>query len=385
MPASSSHPAGVFKGLLSCNGSSPTWGSVCLALLSRAGTHGGQEATDLPGSAAGPSGDISEIRSLSSLVKTAELDPSGNYLFGFHPHRVLVTGAFSNFCTEATGFSSLFPRLLPYLLMLPCWFYLPLFRDYIMCIRAPSPLPPGLVSSDKASGCLSVVPAWGAPGGGPGVGGPLEAPEAKAGELLLWIRNQKGFVPLARELGHNELFQQFPNPPGSRLRSAQEALPPLLSVALPLFQGPLGLLLPFRTPIHTVEGAPIPVQRSPRPSREQVDALHALSVERLAQRFDERKARHGLAAHPHLLLARRPRRRCDRREIQRGNRAAVCACLCGAVPPGDLDSPGGLHPDPGRAAGACPAALQLPRSQRSFWPLPAAGTRGGGAGSPSSL
>nr|XP_012417334.1 PREDICTED: LOW QUALITY PROTEIN: 2-acylglycerol O-acyltransferase 2-B-like [Odobenus rosmarus divergens] len=258
--------------------------------------------------------------SLARLVKTAEPDPSGNYLFGFHPHGVLVTGAFSNFCTEATGFSSLFPRLLPYLLMLPCWFYLPLFRDYIMCR--------GLVSSDKAAAAYLLS----RPGGGQvavlAVGGPLEALEAKAGELILWIRNQKGFVPLAREqgrarlcsppgppwcpafsFGDNELFQQFPNPPGSRLRSAQEALPPLLSVALPLFQGSLGLLLPFRTPIHTVVGAPIPVQRSPRPSREQVDALHALSVERLAQRFEERKARYGLAAHPHLLLAwaRRPR------------------------------------------------------------------------------
>ncbi|XP_045731587.2 2-acylglycerol O-acyltransferase 3 isoform X1 [Mirounga angustirostris] len=99
--------------------------------------------------------------------------------------------------------------------MLPCWFYLPLFPDYIMCsgekwgdppvpavspptslgwggwellvpalpswhppppflkdpgIWAPSPLPPALVPADKASGCLSVVPAWGRPGGGPGLG-----------------------------------------------------------------------------------------------------------------------------------------------------------------------------------------------------------------------
>lgn len=39
------------------------------------------------------------------LVKTAELDPFQNYLFGLHPHGVLVVGVFSNFCTEATGFS----------------------------------------------------------------------------------------------------------------------------------------------------------------------------------------------------------------------------------------------------------------------------------------
>lgn len=70
--------------------------------------------------------------SAPQLVKTAELDPSHNYLFGFHPHGVLVIGAFSNFCTEATGFSRLFPGLCPHLLMLPCWFHLPVFRDYSM-------------------------------------------------------------------------------------------------------------------------------------------------------------------------------------------------------------------------------------------------------------
>ncbi|XP_008587705.1 PREDICTED: 2-acylglycerol O-acyltransferase 2-like [Galeopterus variegatus] len=239
-----------------------------------------------------------------SLVKTAELDPSRNYLFGFHPHGVLVVGAFGNFCTEATGFSRLFRGLRPHLLMLPCWFHLPLFRDYIMSA--------GLVSSDKASAAHLLS----RPGGGQvavlAVGGPLEALEAKPGTLSLRIRNQKGFVKLALEhgaslvpvfsFGENELFQQFPNPPGSWVRRAQETLQPLLSVALPLFHGRLGLLLPFRAPIHTVVGAPIPVRRSPRPSRAQVDALHALYVERLEQLFEEHKARYGVPADRHLVL-----------------------------------------------------------------------------------
>uniref|UniRef100_A0A3Q1H8I7 2-acylglycerol O-acyltransferase 2-B-like n=1 Tax=Acanthochromis polyacanthus TaxID=80966 RepID=A0A3Q1H8I7_9TELE len=66
------------------------------------------------------------------LIKTVDLDPKKNYIFGFHPHGVLVAGAFGNFCTEATGFSRLFPGLTPHLLMLPFWFRVPLFRDYIM-------------------------------------------------------------------------------------------------------------------------------------------------------------------------------------------------------------------------------------------------------------
>ena len=66
------------------------------------------------------------------LVKTAHLDPSRNYLAGFHPHGVLATGAFTNLCTESTGFSSLFPGIRPHLMMLNLWFWTPFFRDYIM-------------------------------------------------------------------------------------------------------------------------------------------------------------------------------------------------------------------------------------------------------------
>lgn len=125
-------------------------------------------------------------------MKTVDLDPKKNYIFGFHPHGetrtrlsllhrswtlgtspkasqlhlvgrgtellcwgsrkraepsgkplsrlplpvclsgVLVAGAFGNFCTEATGFSRQFPGLRSHLLMLPFWFRVPIFRDYIM-------------------------------------------------------------------------------------------------------------------------------------------------------------------------------------------------------------------------------------------------------------
>ncbi|XP_018426733.1 PREDICTED: 2-acylglycerol O-acyltransferase 2-A-like, partial [Nanorana parkeri] len=66
------------------------------------------------------------------LVKTADLDPRQNYVVGFHPHGIMVAGAFTNFCTHATGFPELYPGISPYLLMLPLWFRAPFFRDYIM-------------------------------------------------------------------------------------------------------------------------------------------------------------------------------------------------------------------------------------------------------------
>ncbi|KAM8959422.1 LOW QUALITY PROTEIN: protein SGT1 homolog [Lycaon pictus] len=47
--------------------------------------------------------------------KTWDLDPSHNYIFGFHPHGVLVAGAFGNFCTNHSDFEELFPGFTAYL------------------------------------------------------------------------------------------------------------------------------------------------------------------------------------------------------------------------------------------------------------------------------
>ena len=84
------------------------------------------------------------------LVKTAELDPSQNYLAGFHPHGVLAAGAFVNLCTESTGFPLLFPGIRSHLMMLTLWFRVPFFRDYIM--SGGESLHPGVALEDEAGG-----------------------------------------------------------------------------------------------------------------------------------------------------------------------------------------------------------------------------------------
>ncbi len=66
------------------------------------------------------------------LYKTVDLDPQYNYLFGFHPHGVIVCGGFINFCTEATGFSKLFPGITPHLLSLSGFFQYPFAREYLL-------------------------------------------------------------------------------------------------------------------------------------------------------------------------------------------------------------------------------------------------------------
>ncbi|XP_023287205.1 2-acylglycerol O-acyltransferase 2-A-like isoform X2 [Seriola lalandi dorsalis] len=199
-----------------------------------------------------------------TLVKTVDLDPKKNYIFGFHPHGVLVAGGFGNFCTEATGFSRLFPGLTSHLLMLPFWFRVPLFRDYIMC--------GGLVSSCKSSLSYLVSRPEGGNVAVIAVGGAPEALDARPGALTL-----------------------------------QNRLQSIMGVALPLFhargvfQYSFGLI-PYRKSIHTVVGRPISVAQTPSPSSKDIESLHKVYLQSLTELFEQHKHTYGYSEDQHLTF-----------------------------------------------------------------------------------
>ncbi|KFZ54873.1 2-acylglycerol O-acyltransferase 2 [Antrostomus carolinensis] len=242
-----------------------------------------------------------------TLVKTAELDPRQNYVMGFHPHGVLAAGAFLNFCTEATGFSTLFPGITPHLMMLSLWFRIPFFRDYVMS--------GGLVPSDKESASYVLQKPEGGNVLSIIVGGAQEALDARPGSYTLLLKNRKGFVRLAMEhgtplvpifsFGENDLFEQVRNPKGSWLRQLQHRLQQIMGISLPLFhargifQYSFGLI-PYRRPIYTVVGKPIPVQRKHRPSKEEVDQVHQKYLNELCKLFEEHKAKYNIPEDKHL-------------------------------------------------------------------------------------
>ncbi|NXV21772.1 MOGT2 acyltransferase, partial [Cepphus grylle] len=242
-----------------------------------------------------------------TLVKTAELDPRRNYLMGFHPHGVLAAGAFINFCTEASGFSTLFPGITPHLMMLSLWFRIPFLRDYLMS--------GGLVSSSKESASYVLQKPEGGNMLAIIVGGAQEALDARPGSYTLLLKNRKGFVRLAIEhgtplvpifsFGENDLFNQVRNPKGSWLRQLQHRLQQIMGISLPLFhargvfQYSFGLI-PYRRPICTVVGKPIPVQRKHRPSEEEVDQVHQKYLNELSKLFEEHKAKYNIPEDKHL-------------------------------------------------------------------------------------
>ncbi|NWI31591.1 MOGT2 acyltransferase, partial [Sula dactylatra] len=242
-----------------------------------------------------------------TLVKTADLDPRQNYLMGFHPHGILAAGAFVNFCTEASGFSTLFPGITPHLMMLSLWFRIPFLRDCLMS--------GGLVSSDKESASYVLQKPEGGNVLAIVVGGAQEALDARPGSCTLLLKNRKGFVRLAIEhgtplvpifsFGENDLFEQVRNPKGSWLRWLQHRLQQIMGISLPLFhargifQYSFGLV-PYRRPIFTVVGKPIPVQRKHRPSEEEVDRVHQKYLNELCKLFEEHKAKYNIPEDRHL-------------------------------------------------------------------------------------
>lgn len=50
-----------------------------------------------------------------SLVKTVDLDPSKNYIFGYHPHGFVPDGLVISFGTKVLGFQNKFPGITPHI------------------------------------------------------------------------------------------------------------------------------------------------------------------------------------------------------------------------------------------------------------------------------
>ncbi|KAL7983072.1 hypothetical protein Chor_010414, partial [Crotalus horridus] len=109
------------------------------------------------------------------LVKTADLDPSKNYVFGLHPHAIFPTGGFINLCTEANGFSKHFPGLKPHPTMLSAISSSKESASYVL--------------RKKEDGNIIMIV----------VGGAKEALDARPGAYTLVLQNRKGFVRLAIE------------------------------------------------------------------------------------------------------------------------------------------------------------------------------------------
>ncbi|CAI4225195.1 unnamed protein product [Auanema sp. JU1783] len=245
----------------------------------------------------------------AKLHKTEELDSEKNYIIGYHPHGIISMSAFINFGTNGTGILESFPNINFHLCTLVGQFWTPFRREWgllhgmIDCSRESISY---LINKGNKGKAVVLV-----------VGGAEEALDAHPGHNILTLNRRKGFIRLALQtgahlvpcysFGENDIFEQADNPKGSKIRKVQTFLKDLLGFSPPAFHG-RGVfnytfgLLPYRKPINTVLGAPIPVDQVENPTPEQVNELHAEYVKALQNLFDAKKTEFGVSPQAQLVI-----------------------------------------------------------------------------------
>ncbi|KAI8847703.1 diacylglycerol acyltransferase [Chytridium lagenaria] len=212
-----------------------------------------------------------------SLVSTVKLDPSKNYLFGYHPHGIISLGAFTNFGTNASDFNTKFPGIDLRVLTLQSNFNLPVWRELLLSLGFCSVSRrsiDNILTSGPGNSCMIVV------------GGAAEALNAFPYTNDLVIKRRLGFIKVALRqgaslvpvfsFGENDVWDQVPNPKGSTLRKFQQFFQKTASFSPPLFHG-RGIInydygiLPLPSS-HYLFGAPIDCPKIANPT--EADLLH---------------------------------------------------------------------------------------------------------------
>ncbi|XP_072032971.1 diacylglycerol O-acyltransferase 2-like [Amphiura filiformis] len=214
-----------------------------------------------------------------------------------------------NFCTEATGFSTKFPGIKPYLLGLNGFFKFPIVSDVIMLS--------GLCAASRESF------DWILGKTGPGsavvivAGGGVEVLEAIPKHYALYLSRRKGFIRKALQhgahlvpvysFGETDVYDQHPYEEDGLIRWLQVRVNKIVGYPPAMFHG-RGVfnynagILPYRRSIDTVVGEPIPVERNSDPSAEDINQLHEKYVKALVALFDEHKTEFGVDENQQLRI-----------------------------------------------------------------------------------
>ena len=215
--------------------------------------------------------------------------PSHTYMIGYHPHGVSGLGAFGAFGSRYAELDKIFPGIELFGCTLESNFNIPILREFLLAMG-------GVSVSEKS---IKSVLARG-PGNAVVVvpGGAAEALHAKPGSHELTLKKRTGFFRIAIEtgshlipvysFGENEIFDQVCHYPA--VSSFNSWMVRKLGFFLPLYSGcgavPLNPV-PKRSPIITVVGQPIEVEKKLFPTREDIEVLKCKYITRLCRIFDD--------------------------------------------------------------------------------------------------
>ncbi|KAJ9068642.1 diacylglycerol O-acyltransferase 1 [Entomophthora muscae] len=231
-----------------------------------------------------------------NMVREQELDPTKQYLFGYHPHGIIANGAVLGFVTDALGVSNIFPGIKIRMITINAIFHVPVYRELVNLFGFCSATKKSINNLFKqGNSCLIVV------------GGAEESLLAAPGTANLVINKRQGFIAVAIKnganlvpvyaFGENDSFDIVIPEPGSLVHKAQMAMKKALGFTVPLYHGRNIFMynygmLPKRNPITIVVGSPIPVERDPEPSPEKVAQVHQQYLDALQDLYDRNKAKY---------------------------------------------------------------------------------------------
>jgi len=227
------------------------------------------------------------------LVKTVDLDPKFNYLFGSHPHGILSSGAFGSLATDGANADKIFEGFKVNVHTLALNFWFPINREWILGLGGVNASRESIsYLLSKPGGHISVIV----------VGGAAESMYTSHSQISLVLKKRKGFIKMALKhgaqlvptfsFGEADVYSVLDLPEGSWIKALQEKFRHVVGFAPVLFFGRgvfnynLGMI-PHRRPITVVTGAPISIKKTPNPSVEEVEAVHAEYMEGLVDLYNK--------------------------------------------------------------------------------------------------
>ncbi|TYZ58101.1 hypothetical protein PybrP1_006693 [[Pythium] brassicae (nom. inval.)] len=232
------------------------------------------------------------------ILREQELDPSKRYIFGFHPHGIIIL---SRVATYGGTWEAVFPKLITRALGASSIFGVPLARELCLWL--------GVVDASRSTAEKVLKKDYSIcvyPGGVPEIF--LVDPASKETKIVL--KNRLGFVKLAIRHGA-ELVPTFVF--GEKWffnvwrpsKGVVDFFRKVLKIPMIVFWGRF-CWMPKRLPegkaFGVVYGKPIPTVQKDEPTEEDIRAVHTLFVAEIERLFEQYKGRYGYDADETLVI-----------------------------------------------------------------------------------
>ncbi|XP_027192389.1 diacylglycerol O-acyltransferase 2D-like isoform X1 [Cicer arietinum] len=202
--------------------------------------------------------------------------------FCYEPHSVFPFGSFA--LHNNTGFMRI-PKIR--FLVSSAAFYIPFLRQIWTWLGFSSVTKQNVISLLASGYSCIIVP-----------GGTRETLFMEHGCENVYLKERRGFVRLAMEMGHplvpvfcfgqTNIYKWW-KAPGKLIQSIARSM----KIFPLIFWGRFGTPVPFKNPLYVVVGRPIQLEKTPQPTSDQVAKVHSEFIEALQDLFERHKVQAG--------------------------------------------------------------------------------------------